>query len=75
VVSPSADKNVYKYFLEKTIPGKTDKKNVCLFPENNRIITINQPLTLQNSADITSMIATAIDEISKLNGLQDNLYR
>jgi hypothetical protein len=71
LVSPSADKNIYANLLKKDVPEpqetvlhNTDESKVCLFRENNKVITINQPLTLENSTVITKMIGTAIDMLS-----------
>jgi hypothetical protein len=50
--------------LQETVPHNTDESKVCLFRENNKVITINQPLTLENSTVITKMIGTAIDMLS-----------
>lgn len=62
VLSPSADKSVYTSFLkretpepEQTVQSNTDETKVCLFRENGRIITINQPLTSENSTCISSL--------------------
>jgi NAD-dependent SIR2 family protein deacetylase len=68
VISPSADKNVYTNLLrkdmpqaERTIAHNTDESIACLFRENKKIITINQPLSLENSTKINNVISTAVN--------------
>ena len=65
VVSPSADKNIFTHLIKKDIPEpekemthSVDRNKICLFRENKRIITINQPLSSDNSTEITRMIAS-----------------
>jgi hypothetical protein len=67
IISPSADKNVYSSLLKKDVPDpedqmpcETDANIVCLFRENNKILTINQPITVENLSKITSIVAAAI---------------
>ncbi len=70
-ISPSADKNVYENLLKRTVPDpegtvphKKDESIVCLFRENRKVITINQPLTLENADKVTGLASAAIDVLS-----------
>jgi hypothetical protein len=68
VISPSADENVYTNLLRKdmpqadeTIAHDSDQGIACLVRENKKIITINQPLSLENSTKINNVISKAVD--------------
>lgn len=67
IVSPSADKTTFAHLLKKDVSGthyvmyhKTDRNVFSYFRENSRIITINQPLSADNSTTIAEMISDVI---------------
>lgn len=71
VFSPSADKNVYANLLKRDIPDPEerityngDENIACVIRENNKVATINQPLTVDNLRNITLLITSIIDKLS-----------
>jgi hypothetical protein len=71
IVSPSADKTTFAHFLMKDVSGtqyvmyhKTDRSIFSYFRENSRIITINQPLSADNSTTIAEMISDVIGALN-----------
>lgn len=67
VVSPSADRDVYKNLLRKEIPNpdaiiplESNKEIVALYREHGRIVTINQALEPKNAFEITNLISDRV---------------
>ena len=71
IVFPSADKTTFAHLLKKDVSGtqyvmyhKTDRNIFSYFRENSRIITINQPLSADNSTTIAEMISDVIGALN-----------
>ena len=81
IVSPSADKTTFAHLLKKDVSGtqfvmyhKTDRNVFSFLRENSRIITINRPLSAENSAKIAELISDVIGALNLnpgANGLDE----
>lgn len=76
VVSPSADRNIYGNLLRKDVPHpltviyhRTDESLSSSFGENNQVISINQPLSVENSTRVFDMLSTIMGLLNVNAGL------